>query len=92
MAIEVLYVDPGGSGYHPVFYMARLAAELLEAKLVTLRSRPLSLSEKASALLPRKRGDLAGILICPAPYDVTAVMLQNDWRKRYGQMAVWVFD
>ena len=57
-----------------------------------LRRRSLTPVEKASGLLPRRRGGLAGLLICPAPFDLTAVLLVNNWRKRYDRLVAWVFD
>jgi hypothetical protein len=92
MATEIIYVKAEGAGYHPVFHMARLAAELFEAELVVLHRRPLSLLEKASGLLPRRREGVAGVLICPAPYDLTAILSVKNWQKRYGRLVAWVFD
>ena len=92
MAIEVIYVDIGGDGYYPVLHMARLAAELLETELVVLRRNSLGSVAKLAALLPRGRGHLAGLLICPWPRDLDALLLVNGWRKRYERLVAWVFD
>jgi len=90
--VQVVYVDPGSPGYHCVYYMARLAAELLNGELVVLHSRPLRMIEKLGALLPRKRRGLACLLICPAPADLSSLLLIENWRERYGRIVAWVFD
>ena len=39
MTIDVLYVRPGGSGWGPVDVLARLAARLLDGRLVEVEDR-----------------------------------------------------
>jgi hypothetical protein len=95
MAIQIVYIDPGSPGYYPVSYMVRLAAELLDAELVVLRSRPFTLVEKANkfrALLSRRRGELDCIMICTQPADLAWVFLLENWRTRYRRLIAWVFD
>src|SRR5690348_9313114 len=92
MTVEIIYVNPGSPGYHPVFHMARLAAELFEAELVVLRRRSLTLIEEASGLMPRTRNGLTGLLICPLPHDLASLLFVSNWRKRYGRVVAWVFD
>lgn len=91
MPTEIIYVD-AGPGYNPVFHMARLAAELFDAEFLVLRQRSLRPIEKLFGLLPRSRSGLNGILICPAPFDLTAILSVRDWRKRYGQLVAWTFN
>lgn len=92
MAIDVIYIDPGSAGYHPVFYMARLAAELFETELAVLHPRSITTIDKFSGFLPRGRKGLAGILICPDPTYLATVLSINNWRGRYGRLVAWVFD
>lgn len=92
MPVEIVYVDPEGPGYQPVSYMARLAAELFEADLVLVRSKSLTVLEKVRGLLPRKRRGLDGILICPQPANLSALLQMERWRSRYGRLVAWVFD
>lgn len=92
-SIHVVYTDPGGEGYHCVLHMARLAAELLDGKLVLVQSGRATLADKFSGiLLPRKRSRSSCLLICPSPNDLTSILLVRDWRKTYGQIVAWVFD
>ena len=56
MSVDVLYVRPGGSGWGPVDVLARLAARLLEGRLVEVEDRgAASWAQRASVLLPRGR-------------------------------------
>jgi hypothetical protein len=89
---KVVYVNPALHGYHPVFYMARLAAEFLEAELVELRPRALSFREKLVGLIPRKKGESACLMICPQPADLATVLLLEKWRQDYSRLVAWVFD
>ena len=92
MATEVIYVNPGSAGYHPVFHMARLAAELFETELVVLTPRSHTRFEQALGLLPRWRRGLTGIVICPTPSFLGSALLMDNWRRRYGRLVAWVFD
>lgn len=90
---HVVYTDPGGEGYHCVLHMARLAAELLDGKLIVVQPGRGTLTDKLSGiLLPRTRSRSSCLLICPSPNDLTSILLVRDWRKTYGQIVAWVFD
>ena len=89
---HVIYGDPGGVGYHPILYMARLAAELLDAELVTPAVRAPSPWEALSTLLPRARGKDALLLICRSPTDLRLLTQIKRWRQRFAKVVVWVFD
>jgi hypothetical protein len=91
-AVEVVYIDPERPGYHPVTYMARLAAELLEAEFLSLRARSLTIVEKYTGLIPRQRLGRPCLLICPNPGHLASVLLLKKWRRGYGRIVVWVFD
>jgi hypothetical protein len=92
-SIQVVYTDPGGEGYHCVFHMARLAAELLNGKLVVVPPRSATTPRKLSAiLLPRKKSRSACLLICPSPADLSAILLVTNWRQTFSRVVAWVFD
>jgi hypothetical protein len=83
---------PGSAAYHPLLYMARLAAEFLEAELITLNTRSFTLAEKLSSIIPRRRRGLAGLMICRRPADLASILLVKNWRGRYDRLVAWVFD
>lgn len=92
MAVDVLYVAPEGAGYHPVSHMAHLAAELFGGDLVTIPAARAGKLQRLLTLAPRRRHDRAGIVICPHPAALAAILAVDDWRKRYGTLVAWVFD
>ena len=92
-SIQIVYTDPGGEGYHCVYHMARLAAELMGAKLIVVQSRMPSLKDKLSGIFSARHGtDTACLLICPSPTDMNSILSVPDWRKNYGRVAAWIFD
>ena len=92
MDLEVVYCDPGGVGYHPVLHMARLAADLLEARLTTVPTSSPGRARKILALLPRTRGNTDCLLICPSPSHLASLTMIDGWRRSYGNLIAWVFD
>lgn len=91
-SLEVVYEDPGGVGYHPVLHMARLAAELLEGRLVVVPAEPTKRRRELGAILPSRRGEGAGLLICVNPSALLSLLRLRGWRRRYDRVAAWVFD
>lgn len=92
-ALQIVYADPGGEGYHCVNYMARLAAELLGGELTIIEPRFPGLAEKLSGILtPRKDPRSVCLLICPSPTDLNTILFVENWRKSYGRLVAWVFD
>lgn len=92
MPLEIVYEDPGGIGYHPVLHMARLAAELLDAKLLVVPAEPTKRRRKLAAIFPSRRGQGAGLLICVSPAALLSLLRLEGWRRRYDRVAAWVFD
>lgn len=92
LPVQVIYVDQGSPGYHSVYYMARLAAELLNGELVILDSKPLTVVEKLSSLFRRKNRGLPCLLICPGPSSLAAIFQIGSWREKCGRLVAWVFD
>jgi hypothetical protein len=92
-SIYVVYTDPGGEGYHCVFHMARLAAELLNGKLLVVQpGNPTATDKLSSIFLPRKKSHSSCLLICPSPADLGSILLVQDWRQIFGRIVAWVFD
>jgi hypothetical protein len=92
-SIQVVYTNPGGEGYHCVFHMARLAAELLNGKLVVVQPGYPKATDKLSGIfLPRKRSRSSCLLICPSPADLSSILLVQDWRRTFSRIVAWVFD
>lgn len=91
-SLQVVYLDPGAAGYHCVYYMARLASELLDGELVVLRHREISRLNKVLAILPRNGKQMDCLLICPSPADLSSILQINQWRQKYRMLIAWVFD
>jgi len=91
--VHVVYPHPGGEGYLCILHMARLAAKLLDGELVIIQPGTPSLTDKLSAVLfPRKRAAGSCLLICPAPADLSRILLVPHWRHSYRRIVAWVFD
>jgi hypothetical protein len=90
--MEIVYQDPGGVGYHPVLYMVRLAAELLDCKLTIVGKPELGPLSKVLALAPRGRSGDPGLVICRAPPEMSSIFAIEGWRRKYGRLVAWVFD
>jgi len=91
-ALQVVYVAPGSPGYHCVYYMARLAAELLGGELVVLRPRNIALIHKVMTILPRGGDGVDCLLISPSPADLSSILQFTNWRQKYRMLIAWVFD
>ncbi len=92
-SLQVVYVDPGGEGYHCVLYMARLAAELLHGELIVVSPQMPALADQLGGVLwPRKKSNSTCLLICPAPGALSSILHLLSWRKSYGRIVAWVFD
>lgn len=91
-SLQVVYADPGSFGYHCVYYMARLAAELLNGELVVLRHRDIALIDKVMTVLPRSDHGMDCLLICPSPADMSSILQIENWRRKYRTLIAWVFD
>jgi hypothetical protein len=92
-SIQVVYSDHSAEGYHCVFHMARLAAELLNGKLVVVPPvSPTTIEKLRGILLPRKSSGVTCLLICPLPADLSSILLVPDWRRTFSRTIAWVFD
>lgn len=92
LPLHVVYHDPGAPGYHCVYYMARLAAELLNAELVVLPPGNATRIQKLMTLLPRGDRGVDCLLICPSPGCLATLLQIPDWRRKYRTLVGWVFD
>lgn len=91
----IVYACPKGIGWHPITYMASLAAELLEAELVILDNAGPRLIQKLEALLLTKRSRKNSeslLLICPDPGSLLSLLTLKGWRSRFGHVSAWVID
>jgi hypothetical protein len=92
-SIQVVYTDPSGVGYHCVFHMARLAADLLNGKLVVVPPVFPTRADKLSGIfLPLKGSGSSCLLICPSAAHLSSILLVPDWRKTFDRVVAWVFD
>jgi hypothetical protein len=84
-SIQVVYTDHGGEGYHCVLHMARLAAELLNGKLIVVQPGYPSSIRKLSGILPTRKGSRSScLLICPLPADLTS--MARAWTPERAQV------
>jgi hypothetical protein len=93
-AIQVVYQDPGGEGYHCVLHMARLAARLFDGELIIVPAsgNPTRADKLKGILLPKKTSGSACLVICPSPADLSSILLVPHWRSKFNRVAAWVFD
>jgi hypothetical protein len=91
--LTIVYGLPRGVGWHAVTLMAHLAAELLEARLVTV---PLSSSarhlRRLAGELPRRRGTGACLVIAPQPQHLPALLNADYVLRGYEHISAWVVD
>ena len=95
MSIDVLYVRPGGSGWGPVDVLARLAARLLEGRLVEVEDRgAASWAQRASVLLPRgRRARGRRLLVLAGNPAALALAARRDlWWPGHESTAAWIVD
>lgn len=87
---------PDSIGWSPVQHMAALAAELMEAELLTVDPRGPSPIKKALSMVHRRarrgHGGESCLLICSGPSELARVLNVEDWRKRFKFLAAWVID
>lgn len=92
-ALQIVYTDHGGEGYHCVLHMARLAAGLLNGRLISVPPDFPSKKDKlAGIFLPRRKLGSTCLLICPSPADLSAILLISNWRQTFSRIVAWVFD
>jgi len=93
--LQIVYRIPPGPGWHPVTYMARLAAELFDAQLNVVPQGQVAgkLAKLRASLLQRGRGGKETCLVIAAtPRDLLAFMLEPGWGSRFGKVVGWCID
>ena len=75
-----------------MYYMARLAAELLNGELVVLRPSNITLIHKLGTILPRGDRGVDCLVICPSPSCLSSFLQITNWRQKYRVLIAWVFD
>jgi hypothetical protein len=82
-------------GWSPIQHMIALAAELLEAEVLTIQDRqPAVVAQALSVLRGRTRANHGEpcLMVCPGSVDLTKILHVPDWRKRFGVVGAWIID
>jgi hypothetical protein len=94
--VLIVKLVPEEIGWGPIQYMSALAAELLDAEMLTLnRLGPSSVRKLASVVRRRAKGNAAHescLMICAGPGDLMNVVDIGNWRKRFKFLAAWIID
>ncbi|HEY4339867.1 MAG TPA: hypothetical protein VGM97_07970 [Steroidobacteraceae bacterium] len=75
--------------------MVSIAAQMLEADVVTIDYRmPSRIAQALSVLRRRDRttGDESCLMVCSGPGDLLKLLHLDQWRRRYKFIAAWVID
>ncbi len=82
-----------GPGWHPITYMVRLAAELLEAETLLLEAHQApSFLQKVLATIPRRRGAEGCLVVCSNSRELETLLLVRGLRQRFRRIVAWVID
>jgi hypothetical protein len=91
--VRIVYGLAPGGGWHPITWMVRLLAELLEAELVVVPlTRPSNAWRRGADLGPRRRGRETCLVVAPQPRYLNALLTRDYWIRGYGHVAGWVID
>jgi hypothetical protein len=91
--LTIVYGRLGGVGWHPVTALAELAAELLEARLVTVPADNLMRhAARLASGLPRHRGRGTCLVIASQPRQLFSLLQPPYLLRGYAQVAGWVID
>lgn len=92
--VEMLYLRAGGDGWGPIDELARLAARLMEARLVVVddRGEVSPLRKAASLLPPRRRPGRHLIVLAASPGLLAYTARFAHWRPGYETVTAWVID
>jgi hypothetical protein len=75
--------------------MIVLAAELLEAEVVTLRDHQPGFATRTFSVLrdrTRATGGESCLLVAAGPSDLLKILNVPDWRNRFGVLGAWIID
>ncbi|SFA83224.1 hypothetical protein SAMN05192575_101675 [Nocardioides alpinus] len=90
---RVIYTDPGGRGWATVELLAQLLAEMVDAELVTVPTRPrLDRARRATGSLPRRRSSGTCIVIAPQPAHLGSLLRADYLLRGYDRVVGWVID
>jgi hypothetical protein len=94
--VLIVNMIPAAIGWSPIQYMTGLAAELMDADMVTLdRTSPSSIRKALSVIFRRAPGRAAEescLMICAEPKDLLNLIDIQRWRKRFKFLAAWTID
>jgi hypothetical protein len=87
---------PQDRGWTPVHYMLSMAAQMLQAEMVTIDyyRKPSRLAQALSVLKRREpnSGQELCLMVCAGPGDLLKILRIAEWRKRFKFIAVWIVD
>ncbi|PLA47315.1 GTPase [Micrococcus luteus] len=95
MALDILYVRPGGSGWGPVTELVALTARVFDARVISVDDRgEVSRLRKVAAGLPRRkpRNERHLLVIAANPAMVAYAARAQLWLPGYTTTAAWVID
>jgi hypothetical protein len=75
--------------------MIVLAAELLEAAVLTIQDRQPGVVTQALSLVRRRtrvNGGEPCLLVCAGSVDLSKILNVPDWRNRFGVVGAWIID
>lgn len=90
--LTIVYAHRQEVGWHPVSYMARLAAELFDARLITVSPGSRRSGRRLLSVVPRRVGRRPCLLIAPEPRDLVAALRTENWLMGYERLVAWVID
>ncbi len=92
--MTIIYPRPPGPGWTPITLMARLAAELFEAKLVEFSVSDIRNRMRAPlGILPRRRAPGGHCLVIASrPAYLLATLRAGHWLRGFEHVSAWVID
>lgn len=90
---RVIYTDPGGRGWATVELLARLLAQVIDAELVTMDTRPrIDRVRRATGGMPRRRSSGTCVVIAPQPAHLGSLLTADYLLRGYDRVVGWVID
>jgi hypothetical protein len=94
--VLILNCIPEARGWSPIQHMILLAAELFDARVLSVDGRQPSSFAKAFAFLQKRSSRRTDhepcLLVCAGPSDLAKILNVQDWRKRFGPVGAWIID
>jgi hypothetical protein len=91
--VDVIFTHPGGRGWAPAVRLARLAAEVFDARLLEYTDTGYTRALLGRGLLPRiRRTGRHALVIAPSPAHLNAMLEITPLLSQYEAVAAWVID